>query len=84
MDKFEVTCSWQELHSGELIIEAEDKEEAIEVLKSEQARLLELIVEKYDNDTFSKLSDISVKPDNSEVTEENDILIKNGEIKINL
>lgn len=40
MKKFKLECSWTEYHSGELIVEADNKNEAVELLKMEQNRLL--------------------------------------------
>lgn len=80
MPKFKVNCSWREFHSGELIVEAQDKEKAVELLKSDPNRLLELLIDKYANETFESLSDINVIPVAGDVQEELDFIINAGEI----
>jgi len=40
MSKFTVDVNWIERHGGNLIIEAENEKEAIELLKTDQNRLL--------------------------------------------
>jgi len=82
MPKFKVNCNWREFHSGELIVEAQDKEKAVELLKSNQNRLLELLIDKYANETFESLSDINVIPLAGDVQEELDFIIIGGEIEV--
>jgi hypothetical protein len=81
MPKFKVSCSWREYHSGELIVEAQNENKTIELLKSDQNRLLELLIDKYAEETFENLSDIDVIPAASEV-EELDLVIDDGELKV--
>jgi len=81
MPKFKVSCSWREYHGGELIVEAADKEEAVELLQTDQNRLLEVLIDKYANETFESLSDIDLIPAASEA-EELDLVIDDGEIKM--
>lgn len=81
MSKFKVDINWFERHGGNLIIEAENEKEAIELLKSDQNRLLEIMIDKYANDTFDYVGEIIVnrcsdKMDDSSI----DVVIKNGEI----
>jgi hypothetical protein len=78
--KFKVICSWREFHSDELIVEAQDKEKAVELLKSDQNRLLELLIDKYANETLESLSDINVIPVAGDVQEELDFIINAREI----
>lgn len=80
MKKFKLECSWTEYHSGELIVEADNKNEAIELLKMEQNRLLEILIDEYANETFSSLSDISVVEKSYKSEEEVDVVIKGTNI----
>jgi hypothetical protein len=82
MPKFKVGCNWREFHSGELIVEAQDKEKAVELLKLDQNRLLELLIDKYANETFEGLSDIEVFPGAGDAREKLDLIINNGEIEV--
>jgi hypothetical protein len=82
MNKFKLICSWIEYHSGELIIEAKDKEQAVNFLESDQNRLLELLIDKYANETFNSLNDITVIPDSVSADEELDLVIDGGKLKI--
>jgi len=82
MSKFKVNCSWREFHSGELIVEAADKEEAVELLQTDQNRLLELLIDKYANETFESLSDIEVVPGAVDTDSELDLVIDAGEIEV--
>jgi hypothetical protein len=82
MPKFKVNCSWREYHSGELIVEAADKEEALELLRADQNRLLELLIDKYVNETFESLSDIEMIPGAVNTDSKLDLVIDAGEIKI--
>lgn len=78
--KFKVNCSWREFHSGELIVEAQNEDKALELLKTDQNRLLEVLIDKYANETFESLSNIEVIPAAGEA-EELDLVIDAGEIK---
>ena len=80
MEKFKLECSWTEYHSGKLIVEADNKNEAIELLKMEQNRLLEILIDKYANETFSCLSDISVIEKRNKTKEGVDVVIKDNNI----
>ena len=82
MPKLKVKCSWREYHSGELIVEAQDKEKAVELLKSDQNRLLELLIDKYANETFESLSDIEVVPEEVDTDRVLDLIIDDGELKV--
>jgi hypothetical protein len=82
MSKFKVNCSWREFHSGELIVEAADKEEAVELLQTDQNRLLELLIDKYANETFESLSDIEVVPGAVDTDRKLDLVIDAGEIEV--
>ncbi|PUU88756.1 hypothetical protein [Halanaerobium congolense] len=82
MSKFKVNCSWREFHSGELIVEAADKEEAVELLQTDQNRLLELLIDKYANETFESLSDIEVIKGAVDTDRKLDLVIDAGEIKV--
>lgn len=82
MPKFKVNCSWREFHSGELIVEAADKEKSFELLQTDQNRLLELLIDKYANETFESLSDIEVVPGAVDTDSELDLVIDAGEIKV--
>ncbi|PUU88187.1 hypothetical protein [Halanaerobium sp.] len=81
MPKYKVICSWREFHSGELIVEAAD-EEAVELLQRDQNRLLELLIDKYANETFESLSDIEVVPGAVDTDSELDLVIDAGEIEV--
>mgnify|MGYP000078862755 CR=1 FL=1 len=82
MPKFKVKCSWREYHGGELIVEAQNKEKAVELLQLDQNRLFELLIDKYANETFESLSDIEVVPEEADTDEELDLVIDAGEIKV--
>ena len=82
MSKFKLRCNWREYHSGELIVEAQDKEKAVELLQSDQNRLLELLIDKYANETFNSLSDIDVIPDSGNADQELDLVIDGEELKV--
>lgn len=83
MEKFKINYNWIEYHSGELIVEAVDSKEAIELLKMEQNRLLEILIYLYASDTFNCLSDISVVQQEEKSTEESDVVIIDSEIIFN-
>ncbi|PTV95015.1 hypothetical protein C8C76_1305 [Halanaerobium saccharolyticum] len=82
MPKFKVNCSWREFHSGELIVEAADEEEAVELLQVDQNRLLELLIDKYANETFESLSDIELIPGDADTDRDLDLIIDAGEIEV--
>jgi len=82
MLKFKVKCSWREYHGGELIVEAADKKEAVELLKLDQNRLFELLIDKYANETFESLSDIEVVPEEADTDSKLDLVIDTVEIKV--
>jgi hypothetical protein len=81
MPKYKVRCSWREYHGGELIVEAAD-EKAVELLQRDQNRLLEVLIDKYANETFESLSDIEVVPGAVDTDSELDLVIDAGEIKV--
>ena len=81
MRKFIFDVSWLERHGGSLVVEAESKEEALALLKSDQNRLLELMIDKYANETFDYLGEVTVA--GSEADEDDsitDLTIKNGSV----
>jgi len=82
MPKYKVNCSWREFHSGELIVEAAAKEEAVELLKLDQNRLLEVLIDKYANETFESLSDIEVVPGAVDTDRKLDLVIDAKEIEV--
>lgn len=79
LKKFKLKCSWREYHSGELIVEAGEKQEAVQSLKADQNRLLELLIDKYANDTFESLSDIDLIAEKCKDDEELDLVIDSRE-----
>jgi len=81
MSKFKLRCIWREYHSGELIVEAQDKE-AVELLQVDQNKLLELLIDKYANETFESLSDIDVIPEEADTDSKLDLVIDDGELKV--
>ena len=81
MSKFKVDVNWFERHGGNLIIEAENEKEAVELLKADQNRLLEIMIDKYANETFDYVGEIIVNGSKDEGAASNtDIVIKDGEI----
>ncbi|PUU87866.1 hypothetical protein [Halanaerobium sp.] len=82
MPKFKVNCSWREYHGGELIVEAADKKEAVELLQLDQIKLLEILIDKYANETFESLSDIEVVPEEVDTDRVLDLIIDDGELKV--
>ena len=80
MNKFKLKCSWTEYHSGEVIVEAEDKNEAIELFKVRDNRLLEILIDKYSYDTFVSLSNIAIEEKEGGDIEKNDLIIKGDDI----
>jgi len=82
MPKFKVNCSWREYHGGELIVEAADKKEVVELLQLDQIKLLEILIDKYANETFETLSDIEVVPEEVDTDIKLDLVIDDGELKV--
>jgi len=82
MPRFKINCSWREYHSGELIVKAKNEDAAVELLQSDQNRLLELLIDKYANETFESLSDIDVVPAAVDTDSEQDLVIEDGELKV--
>lgn len=80
MSKIKLECSWTEYHSGELIIEADNKIEAIELLKMRNNRLLEILIDKYSYDTFVSLSDIAIEEKEVGDIEKTDVSIKDDDM----
>ena len=81
MRKFIFDVNWMERHGGSLVVEAQSKEEALALLKSDQNRLLELMIDKYANETFDYLGEVTVT--GSEADEGDlitDLTIKNGSV----
>ena len=81
MSKFKLDVNWVERHGGNLIIEAENEKGAIELLKSDQNRLLEIMIDKYANETFDYFGEIIVNRCSDEMDDSSiDVVIKDGEI----
>jgi hypothetical protein len=80
MDKFKLKCSWTEKHSGEIIVEADNRKEAVELLDMEQYRLLEALIDKYANETFQSLSKIVITEKEVETDSLIDVKIEDYEI----
>jgi len=82
MRKFKFDVNWMERHGGSLVVEAQSKEEALDLLKFDQNRLLELMIDKYANETFDYLGEVTVT--GSEADEDDlitDLTIKNGSVE---
>jgi len=81
MKKFKFDVSWMERHGGSLVVEAESKGEALALLKADENRLLELMIDKYANESFDYLGEITVIGKEVEQDEDDtDLVIKNGTI----
>lgn len=81
MDKFEFDVNWMERHGGSLVVEADSKEEALTLLKADENRLLELMIDKYASETFDYLGEINVIETEVEKDEDvTDLVIENGTI----
>ena len=81
MKKYKLDVNWVERHGGNLIIEAENEKEAVELLKADQNRLLEIMIDKYANETFDYVGEIIVNCCRDEMDDSSiDVVIKNGEI----
>ena len=81
MDIFKFDVNWMERHGGSLVVEADSKEEALALLKADENRFLELMINKYAGETFDYLGEITVIETEVEKDEEvTDLVIKNGTI----
>ena len=81
MDKFKFDVNWMERHGGSLVVEAESKEEALALLKADENRLLELMIDKYASETFDYLGEINVIETEVEKDEDvTDLIIESGSI----
>ena len=81
MDKFKFDVNWMERHGGSLLVEADSKEEALALLKADENRLLELMIDKYASETFDYLGEVTVIEAEVEKDEEvTDLVIENGSI----
>jgi hypothetical protein len=81
MDKFKFDVNWMERHGGSLVVEAANKEEALALLKADENRLLELMIDKYASETFDYLGEVTVLE--TEVEKDGDVtdlIIENGSI----
>jgi len=81
MDKFKFDVNWMERHGGSLVVEADSKEEALALLKADENRLLELMIDKYASETFDYLGEVTVLE--TEVEKDGDVtdlIIENGSI----
>jgi hypothetical protein len=81
MDKFKFDVNWMERHGGSLVVEAESKEEALDILKADENSLLELMIDKYASETFDYLGEIKVIETEAEKDEDvTDLVIESGTI----
>jgi hypothetical protein len=81
MDKFKFDVNWMERHGGSLVVEADSKEEALALLKADENRLLELMIDKYASETFDYLGDLNVIETEVEKDDDvTDLVIENGTI----
>jgi hypothetical protein len=81
MDKFKFDINWLERHGGSLVVEAESKEEALALLKADENRLLELMIDKYASETFDYLGEVAVIETEVEKDEDiTDLVIEKGNI----
>ena len=84
MDKFKFDVNWMERHGGSLLVEADSKEEALALLKADENRLLELMIDKYASETFDYLGEITVFETEVEKNEVvTDLVIESGTIVSN-
>ncbi|ADQ14014.1 hypothetical protein [Halanaerobium hydrogeniformans] len=60
MGKFKFDVNWMERHGGSLVVEADSKEEALNLLKADENRLLEIMVDKYGVETFVYVSGVTI------------------------
>lgn len=81
MDKFKFDVNWIERHGGSLVVEADNRAEALALLKADENRLLELMIDKYASETFDYLGEVTVFETEVEKDEDvTDLVIKNGSI----
>jgi len=81
MDKFKFDVNWMERHGGSLLVEAESKEEALALLKADENRLLELMIDKYASETFDYLGEVTVfEAEVEKDVDVTDLVIENGTI----
>jgi len=81
MDKFKFDVNWMERHGGSLVVKADSREEAMALLKADENRLLELMIDKYASETFDYLGEVNVIETEVEKDEDvTDLFIKNGTI----
>jgi hypothetical protein len=81
MNKFKFDVNWMERHGGSLMVEADSKEEALALLKADENRLLELMLDKYASETFDYLGEIKVIETEVEKDEAvTDLVIENKSI----
>jgi hypothetical protein len=63
------------------VVEADSKEEALALLKADENRLLELMIDKYASETFDYLGDLYVIETEVEKDDDvTDLVIENGTI----
>jgi len=81
MDKFKFDVNWMERHGGSLVVEADSKEEALALLKADENRLLELMIDKYASETFDYLGEVTVfEAEVEKDVDVTDLVIENGTI----
>jgi hypothetical protein len=81
MNKIKFDVNWMERHGGSLVVEADSKEEALALLKADEKRLLELMIDKYASETFDYLGEVNVIETEVEKDENvTDLVIENGSI----
>jgi hypothetical protein len=81
MDKFKFDVNWMERHGGSLVVEADSREEALALLKADENRLLELMIDKYASETFDYLGEVTIVETEVEKDEDfTDLVIENGSI----
>lgn len=81
MEKFKFDVNWLERHGGSLVVEADSKEEALALLKSDENRLLELMIDKYAYDSFDYLGEVTVVDAGADKDDSiADLTIKNGSV----
>jgi hypothetical protein len=81
MDIFKFDVNWMERHGGSLVVEADSKEEALALLKADENRLLELMIDKFASETFDYLGEVAVIETEVEKDEDvTDLVIESGTI----
>jgi hypothetical protein len=81
MEKFKIDVNWMERHGGSLVVEADNREEALALLKADENRLLELMIDKYASETFDYLGEVTVIETEVEKDEDiTDLVIEKGNI----